>query len=178
MYTPKRMELWPKHLPFVFSPWSRLSQRSSRAFIAWLLQTDDAFLRNRQKRTLSFRSLRASNDRFCSFSGLSTLGPMQMARLLASILLTSEFLLMTWSTETRCLSSRWLGCGSLSATLERSSGRLVLGGAHSLLAWGWHVESFCLTQTSFKMRKVHFHKRRCETLIQTLPVATDTEWIS
>lgn len=73
---------------------------------AWLWQADVEFHRNSWEQTLSFRSLRASSDRLCSFSGLSTLGPMQMARLLASIRLTSEFLLITWSTDTRCLSSR------------------------------------------------------------------------
>lgn len=62
--------------------------------IAWLLQTDRESLRNTWEQTLWFKSLRASSDRSCSFSGLSTLGPMQMARLLASILLTSEFLLI------------------------------------------------------------------------------------
>lgn len=99
---------------------------------AWLWQADVKFLRNSRAQTLSFRSLRASSDRLCSFSGLSTLGPMQMARLLASIRLTSEFLLITCSTETRCLSSRWLGRGSLSATLGWRWGKLVLGEVHGL----------------------------------------------
>lgn len=46
------------------------------------------------------------------------------------------------------------------------------------LAWGEQAESCCLTQASFKMRKVCFHKKYCETLIQLLAVATDKEWIS
>lgn len=51
------------------------------------------------------------------------LGPMQMARLLESILLTSAFLLIRCSTETKCLSSRRLGLGRRSATLEEDVDR-------------------------------------------------------
>lgn len=70
-----------------------------RHFIARLLQTDGeiinwGFLRNRPEQTLLFKSFWASNDRFWSFSRLSMLGPTQMARLLASILVTSAFLLI------------------------------------------------------------------------------------
>jgi hypothetical protein len=43
------------------------------------------------------------------------------------------------------------------------------------LAFAWSVERFRQNQTSFKMRKVRFHKQPYEMFIQTPPAVTDTE---
>lgn len=73
------------------------------------------------KLTLSVSSFWISSGRLWSWTAVSMFGPIQIARLLASILLTFELWLMWWSTQSKCLSKRRFGLGSLPATLKNQA---------------------------------------------------------